>query len=263
LTFIQTNPKLLFHTSPYLMSQNKNSVCPIGSEPYLAATYKSIGTEHILEGGDLPCYIVGDGPKSLIFGYDVFGFNGGRTRLMCDQFASAGYSVILPDFFRGDSAVKHENFGFVQQYTWAKVNKDLTQSIYPYLNQRGIRRIGFIGACWGAYIAMKACASQNINVGISFHPSLKNKPETIEELARGVTCPQLILAAGNDPEEVKEGGIVERILKEKEFGEKVKIKTFEDMKHGWMIRGDLEREEVARDVKIAMEMSLDFLKLNL
>jgi len=156
--------------------------------------------------------------------------------------------------------LKHENFGFVQQYTWSKINKDLTQHIYPYLYSKGSKNIGFIGACWGAYVLMKACASDKIKVGVSFHPSLKNKPETIEELAKGIKCPQLILAAGNDPEEVKEGGIVERILKEKEFGDKIKVKTFEEMKHGWMIRGDMNDERVARDVKSAMEMSLEYLK---
>jgi len=246
------------------MDATQNNICPVGSEPHLAATYTPIGTEEKL--GELPIYTVGSGEKAIIFCYDIYGFNAGRTRLMCDQFAAAGFLVILPDFFRGDSKANYEGVAgppeFVKKVTWDKVNADLTEQVYPYLERKGAKSIGIIGCCWGGYVQFKASASGKINAGVGFHPSLLRKAETPEELAQGVTCPQLILPGGNDPEEVKEGGIVEKVLKEK-FGDKARVKTFTDMKHGWVPRGDLSDPNVARDVKEAMELAIEFFKANL
>ena len=50
---------------------------------------------------DLDIYVVGNGSKCIIWNYDVFGFNGGRTRQMCDFLAESGYLVIMPDYYRG------------------------------------------------------------------------------------------------------------------------------------------------------------------
>jgi dienelactone hydrolase len=36
---------------------------------------------------------------------EYFDVQGGRTRELCDKLSDAGYMVLLPDFFRGDSRV--------------------------------------------------------------------------------------------------------------------------------------------------------------
>mmetsp|Transcript_14414 Transcript_14414/g.12229 ORF Transcript_14414/g.12229 Transcript_14414/m.12229 type:complete len:104 (+) Transcript_14414:41-352(+) len=82
--------------------------CPIGSEPQLAANYKSKGNED--KFGDLPVYLNGKGDKWIIVTYDIFGFDGGRTRLICDQLAGLGYNVILPDFYKGKPFQEGQSF---------------------------------------------------------------------------------------------------------------------------------------------------------
>ena len=53
--------------------------------------------------GDLNIYYVGQGPKCIIWNYDIFGFSGGRSRQTCDLFADAGMkSYILQIFFKFD-----------------------------------------------------------------------------------------------------------------------------------------------------------------
>ena len=64
------------------MDSQKAGCCPPGSEPYLAPTYKPRG--EIIKLDDLECYVVGEGKEAVIFNYDIYGFNGGRTRLMAD-----------------------------------------------------------------------------------------------------------------------------------------------------------------------------------
>merc|ERR1712223_819034 len=50
-------------------------------------------------GSDLNIYTVGEGPDTVIWNYNIEGFNGGRTRERCDQLASKGFKVIMPDYF--------------------------------------------------------------------------------------------------------------------------------------------------------------------
>ena len=58
---------------------------------------------------------------------------------------------------------------------------------------------------------------------MGIHPSLQNawkvyEEESEESLCEGVTCPVLMLPAGNDPATVKTGGHLLEILQKKPFG---------------------------------------------
>jgi dienelactone hydrolase len=39
--------------------------------------------------------------QAVVWNYDIFGFDAGRTRQMCDLLAASGYLVALPDYYRG------------------------------------------------------------------------------------------------------------------------------------------------------------------
>jgi len=238
--------------------------CPVGSEPKLASDYKPKGT--IVKHGDLDLYTIGQGDKAIIFIYDVFGVDAGRTKLMCDQFADAGYSVILPDFFRGDAWASEDfsNFGaWVVKYDWEKLREDFEKHIYPFIEEKKFKTVGMVGCCWGDYVVFHACASGKITSAVGFHPTLDKFATPLEELTEAVKCPQFLLPAGNDPESIKEGGVVEKILKGKPFGDKVKIKTYAEMTHGWMPRGDISKPEVARDYKEGMTLAIEYFKQTL
>jgi hypothetical protein len=88
--------------------------------------------------------------------------------------------------------------------------------------------------------------------------NLFGSPEV--EQAEALKCPQLILPAGNDPDNLKAGGDVQRVLLSKPFGEDCEIHEFPDMKHGWVVRGDLNDPLCARDVKLALDMATEYLK---
>ena len=74
--------------------------CPEGALGRLGTKgYVARGAVERLQDMDL--YFVGSGTKCIIWNYDIFGFDSGRTRETADLFAEAGYLVIIPDFFRG------------------------------------------------------------------------------------------------------------------------------------------------------------------
>ena len=73
--------------------------------------------------------------------------------------------------------------------------------------------------------------------------------------------PQLFLPAGNDPPETKEGGLARGVLGEGDAA--LKIVEFPDMMHGWTVRGDMSVKEVDRDIRAALDLTLDFVKTHM
>ena len=64
--------------------------CPSDSHPFLeSGDYKACGKVENVHGLDL--YYVGSGEKCIIWNYDIFGFNAGRTRELCDILSKKGY----------------------------------------------------------------------------------------------------------------------------------------------------------------------------
>lgn len=69
-----------------------------------------------------------------------------------------------------------------------------------------------------------------------------------------------MLPAGNDPDNLKVNGEVHQILGQKSFGADCAFQEFPEMKHGWVVRGDLCDPACDRDVKLALALGLEFLK---
>ena len=62
--------------------------------------------------GDLDIYSIGQGPKCIIWNYDIFGFDSGRSRQMCDLVADAGIKILFKRF----------NFSFLNYYIYSYQN---------------------------------------------------------------------------------------------------------------------------------------------
>jgi hypothetical protein len=69
----------------------------------------------------------------------------------------------------------------------------------------------------------------------------------------------MVAAAGNDADWTKPGSEWEVGSKELGFGEKSKFYLFADMQHGWVNRGDIKDDKIARDVNLAFNHAVDFL----
>lgn len=101
---------------------------------------------------------------------------------------------------------------------------------------------------------------------VSFHPSWRVADSVggqggVEKMGEQITqVPQLLLSAGNDPENVREGSSVQRILKTKAgvVGELSDVVDFPDVVHGWVNRGDLADETVKKSVMKAWHAAVKF-----
>lgn len=244
--------------------------CPDGSLPALKEEYTPVGKEIDLDG--LKCYISGEAStgKAVIVFYDIFGYNGGRTKAICDQIANDGYYVVLPDIYHGDGwkpgvPLDGKVMELVKKFPWHPLIKQDTDKVLNHLEELSMTSIGTLGFCAGAFSVFHLCENVKLKCGASMHPSVqlcKNFGETPEALAEQVKCPQLLYPAGGDPDFYKKGGDVYEIL-EKKFGNKNDMKEFPDMAHGWVPRGDLSKPEVERDVRSALDGLKMFLSKHL
>jgi len=244
------------------------SCCPEASWPSLDTGYTATGTQEKRNGYDL--YTVGSGTKAIVVIPDVFGIDSGRTKAICDQLADRGYLVVLPDLFKGQPLTMDEmhagKFGeWAARFPFETVLRPiLVDDIIPWLKQeKGVTKVGLAGFCFGSWVVFHVSAIAGaVDCGVNFHPSLRLEEMcwqgSTDGLAQNVTCPQLLLSAGNDPESVREGGSVIAILQEKPFGKDCAVKDFPDMAHGWVNRGDLSDANCYRDIGLAIQIAIAF-----
>ena len=273
------------------VEKSRPPCCPADSIGYLSpsSSYEEKGAVETLSGG-LDCYVslstrtVTAG--IIVAAYDIFGFTAGRTRQICDELAAQGYTVLLPDFFRGGGGNADVWIPFavpsmirtIKRTKWSQVSLDLEVVVARGVELGGAsaaaaRRdgavsVGFIGFCWGGWVAARACARGLFDrtditvVGAALvHPSLRVEGMAgsgLSELdiAGAAECPMLLLPSASEPASVKEGGSFTTTLSAKHPA--TKAKTYAGMKHGWVPRGDLSRPAVQRAASDAMAEMVAF-----
>jgi len=219
----------------------------------------------VYKRGDLSIYIVGQGKNCILWNYDIFGFDGGRTKELCDLLAEAGFLVVLPDWFRGtwQDPFQPGIPEFLARTTqWDKILSDWERLVRPLAVESGAGTFLTVGTCWGSYPVLRFSSLNDFKAGISIHPSHTKISEALgvdeKSILEQVRCPQLFMPAGNDTEQVKAGGLASQVL-----GGKLQIIEFPDMAHGFLTRGDMGKEEVARDVKDASQNIIKFFNTNI
>ena len=238
---------------------------PTGALPVLRANYTQKGKESNIT--DLPIYVsgednIGSDNKAIIFIYDIAGFNGGRTRQMMDDLAARGYFVILPDLFRGKSYNGDFTFfSWLMSKSWASFNDDIVNKVYPYLEKKGFKNWGMIGACFGGWVVMQSSMeTDKVIAGISYHPSLQGRMNTtmMDDMGRMVKSPQLVITTNQEPDQVKPNGIMHKEL-ESRFKNTSMFKLYPGEDHGFVSRGDMKNATTAIAVGESVAMTYEFL----
>jgi len=243
------------------------SCCPAGSWGALIETAPDayVAKGKVERKGDMDLYVVGaaDAGKCIIWNYDIFGFNGGRTKMLCDIIAQNGFLVVMPDYYRDgrfQDPTQPGTVKFLKEHTqWSKLQKDVDNVVLPFAKEFGATSFGAIGTCWGSYMVVRQGALSDFKAGVSMHPS--HSPisgllgEKERDLLSPIRCHQLFMPAGNDHPNVKPKGLGSKIL-----GDKLVIMEFPEMVHGWTTKGDVSDEKVKRDVKKAIDEAITFFK---
>ena len=214
--------------------------------------------------------------SAIIVAHDVFGVQSGRTREICDEIAERlGILVVAPDWWKnggcGGAAVTGAMEGALWpaapasrwasalrylrgllaslpwvyalwQRGWEGCRADLMDVVCPRVREMGAARLGLLGFCWGGWFVTRASAEVAFACGASCHPSVSALCllhwEALGGVYDAVRCPQLLLSAGNDAADTKEGGLAQQTYRGKAFGDACAYVEYADMAHGWVNRGD-------------------------
>ena len=162
-----------------LEASMKPSCCPLSSLPYLANSGLKVNEYHTVYAQRGSVVSTGEGAgavefyetsptgaftSAVIVVADVWGWNGGRTRAICDTLAEDGYLVVCPKLLQpaleggtdGDGlppdfniAERGADFGpWAKQIPWHGKCDVQVKSILSYLDSKNVEKIGMAGFCW-------------------------------------------------------------------------------------------------------------------
>ena len=226
------------------MSEN-HSCCPKNSLPKCPLSFEGKGKIEFIGGYDN--YIIGDSPKTILYFYDIYGQTGGRTKQVCDQIASLGYTVVMSDPLKGDywkeeAPVGEECFKWISTKRLEDFEKYVVNFLIPELSSRGSTEFAVMGTCYGVWVATRIAAlTQEIKAVVGFHPSLQIEDMhggSSKSLIEKTNQPTLYFPASNDPDSIKPNGEFINILQSKNNG-KTESYPKESVVHGYVCRGDL------------------------
>ncbi|KAI3775213.1 hypothetical protein L1987_49782 [Smallanthus sonchifolius] len=204
----------------------------------------------VLQIASLNSYVSGkpDSKIAVLLVSDVFGYGAQKLRQLADKVASAGYYVVVPDFFYGDPMTPETKID-----DWLKNHApeqaiEFAKPVIQALKEKGITKIGAAGFCWGAKVVVELAKEAEIQVAAILHPSFV----TLDDI-KGLQVPIAILGAEIDkrspPELIKE---FEAALVANEVNHFAKI--YPGVAHGWTVR---YKDDNAAEVKCAKEAHQD------
>lgn len=275
------------------LDPQQKGCCPPGSlGAALAADPKSLRGEnvelHSPSQGKVVAYVSkppADAPSKpgqcLLVLHDVFGVDSGRTKQICDSYATKGYTVILPDLTRDGSFEPPESFGLgvfktifkaishLYNNTRGPVLARLDEAVLPYLyNELGAKQIALMCFCWGAFPMNHLLGKHlpEIKCAIGFHPSLQLSSlyfENLDSILESIQVPIAYLSAENDPATIRPEGVAHKIMQKKPFAEECIFKEYKGVRHGWVNRGDLKDPTVLEAYTDSIKLSDEFLEKHL
>mmetsp|Transcript_25470 Transcript_25470/g.37570 ORF Transcript_25470/g.37570 Transcript_25470/m.37570 type:complete len:263 (-) Transcript_25470:118-906(-) len=261
------------------------SCCPSDSTPFYADDYVCKGKEETIANGT-EIYTVGNessNSKAIILIPDIWGWDGGRTRRIADFLAESYPLVVVPKLltpsfeggthgdglppdFNIEGPRAPEAFGWLGSLKWDDNICPKMKAVFDYLDSKGFANIGMVGFCWGGWVVCKcASLSDKIRVAVVPHPSIQIEGGLMGgdnvALASQVHFPILLLPAGNDGAEYRDGGELLEVFKRNHAASA--SEDYPDMRHGWASRGDMSDDAVRRDATKAINRVQAFLSEHL
>ncbi|CAJ1401173.1 unnamed protein product [Effrenium voratum] len=242
--------------------------CPAGAEPYLAPEHTDEGNVGEVDG--VRYYAVGRSSLGLLFLPDVWGWNGGRTRALADEFAQrGGLSVWVPkvlepyqggtddDGLPPDFDLLTRRSEYAPAYFQGCWNPEKTLpmvlKVVDAMKAAGVVKFGVLGVCYGAWLGfhLSKARPDQVVCGISPHPAVHLESVAGGDallLAAQVACPWAFFPAGDpsvdggvgaDPAIYDAEGELFRKLEEKLPGKNL-TKRYREVRHGFFARGAIK-----------------------
>lgn len=187
---------------------------------------------------------------------DVIGHHFINAQLLADQFAAAGYFVVMPDLFSGDTVPLNRPEGFnimdwLKNHLPAQTEPIIDAVLKEMRENLGCKRIGGVGYCFGGKYVCRYLKPGKLDAGFTAHPTMVEADEL-----RGVEGPLRIAAAVRDfVFTTAKRHESEEILDKKEIP--YQINMFSDVEHGFAVRCDLSkpRQKYAKEQAFTQAVS--------
>ncbi|KAG2533095.1 hypothetical protein JM18_000162 [Phytophthora kernoviae] len=247
------------------------SCCPVTAEPARDAA-AHVGV--MKKAGNTNIYVTGPATsKAGVLAFpDIYGLDSGRTKADADTLGKLGYAVVVVDLTDGDYLENTDTLvDWFKKYTFEQQFGPRIQDAINYLKtEAGAERLISYGMCWGSWVgATQTTQPDPVVLGhVSFHPTwivenILKGDGAVNNLAESVKVPQILMAAGDDPDFVKPEGSVDKILKARaDIGAKSEVLLFADMNHGWVHRGDMNDPATKAAVMKAWHAAVKFIQTN-
>ncbi|MCO5571290.1 hypothetical protein L7F22_025028 [Adiantum nelumboides] len=194
-------------------------------------------------------------PKAaVVVATDVFGFEAPLLRKFADKVASAGYFVVVPDFFNGDPYDPDNALA-----TWLVKHQPVdsvpgAKQVIELLYKKGFASVGAVGFCWGGKLAVELAKGKSLKAVVIAHPGLV----TVKDIQE-VTTPIEILAAELDtitpPALIRQfEDVLESKPKFKSF-----VQIYPGVVHGWTIRYNPDNPEEVAAAEEAQRKMIEWL----
>jgi len=137
--------------------------------------------------------------KAILYLSDACGIHVPNSQLLADSFATAGYTVVMPDLFHGDPHPINDDtvdlWAWLAKHPVGRVDPVVEGALKALRNNGQFEWVGAVGYCFGAKYLVRWLkrSDQKIDAGFVAHPSFVEA----EEL-RSITGPLSIAAAERD-----------------------------------------------------------------
>jgi dienelactone hydrolase len=234
--------------------------------PPVSHDYEPKG-KYIAYGGSDKAYVVGpvDTGKALVIVFDIFGFFP-QTIQGADILAQTLQArVVMPDClndkpwpieaFPPQSEEERKNL----QKFFADANPEAIlpriTSVARQLQKEGAKKIGVLGYCWGAKIAVSAGVKEDwANGVVAIHPAMLTDDDI-----KNIKVPLGLYPSKE--EKVEDFKRFEEILKKNEFASKNSYKRYPTMSHGWAAaRSNLKDPDVKAQYEDVYSTAAGFFK---
>ncbi|CCM02577.1 uncharacterized protein FIBRA_04680 [Fibroporia radiculosa] len=218
------------------------------------------------------CYVAtpsGDYPKDKVVLYltDVFGIPLNNNKLLADGFAKNGYKVVMPDILAGDpisdemlNSTTFDRYGWLARHdedTWIPgLNR-----VVDALKTSGVTRFATTGYCFGAPPAFYLALKHETHVSVVSHPSRLQAPTDFEKYRDVATAPLLINSCEDDPMfPLADQAIADQILGNGKFAHGYVRTYWDNCKHGFAVRGDMNDAKVKAAFEGSFKATLEFFR---
>lgn len=206
---------------------------------------------------------------------DIFGFETGRAKADADSVGVLGYAVVVVDVAAGAYMDPNDKSASMPDWLRAhaydgEVALRIEDALQYLKTEAQVEHVVAVGYCYGAWLGAKLSARDDIGLlgNIAFHPSwmvenMLHGDGAVEKMVAELKAPQLMVLSGDEPALLREGGKVAATLQARDdhnIGKLSQVKDFPQMKHGFVMRGDVSDEAVKDAVMHAWHLAVKFLQ---